>query len=219
MRFAVFTVPILGLVGCGSTIGALDSLPTGPDVSGVAWPKLVDTPSLPEDRLNLETGERAAERLIRRKVQAGERLVSANATQPVSDALVIRGGENQNRVSDGTSLIVDDATLLARAARAQERSRVVDGNVDEAGLRARASRQTERYSLDRSAVDETDLVARAVRQIGRSDGNTLDATSGTTAAPTPRAPVPLRPLDTPVVSSSFEERARQARLRASKAGN
>ena len=188
---------LVGLAGCGSTIGALDSLPSGPDVSDAEWPLLIDTPEPPEERLTAGTGGNAVERLSARRTQAGQRLSRAESVPPVSDTLLARGTESQSRSAVASVPAVDEADLLARADLLRQRSQIEVASVNETDLQARAELNRTRTSLPIPASTVT---------------TSLDAAG-------PRVPVPLRALDTPVVSSSFEERARRAQERAKRAGS
>lgn len=163
---------LLGFAGCGSTIGALDGLPDGPDMSAVEWPRLVDTPEAPEARLTSGAGERAVQNLQAQQASAAARIARAEAVLPVSDALLQRSAASRARTAVPAAPAVDEAGLLARA--------------QEIRVRAVAPRPT-----------------LSVSEAG--------------ASPL-RRPVPIRPLDTPVVSSNFEERARRARERAARSG-
>lgn len=186
-------VLVLCLAGCGSTIGTLDELPDGPDVSAAEWPRLVDTPEPPEARLIAGTGERAAQRLGVAREQAGIRLASAGAVPPVSDALLSRGAASRARSDGAVAPAVDEAALLARAERLRQRTATELPAIDEAGLMARAAAMSGRGVASASAAVETAALAPVA------------------------APRPLRPLDAPVVSSGFEARARQAQERARRA--
>ena len=172
---------VCGLAGCGSTIGAFDGLPAGPDVTESAWPRLVDTPAPPDDRLVAGTGEQAAARLGAQRVQAEARAARANQVAPVSETLAARGKTNLARTGDAGP------------------------GFDETDLRARAA-----------PIDDGALQARAA--LVRARTSAPPATSSIITGAQVRRPVPLRPLDTPVVSDSFEERARLARERAARAG-
>ena len=196
MAGKVFLGLVLCLAGCGSTIGALDSLPSGPDVSEAAWPRLVDTPEPPEERLTAGTGDRAVQRLGQQRAAADQRLVQAASVQPVSDELLSRGATSQSRSAVAAAPAVDEVGLLARADALRARTQIEVASVNEADLLNRASEIRARTSVP--------VPASTVTLSGDLSG--------------PRAPVPLRPLDAPVVSSSFEERARLAQQRAKQAG-
>lgn len=188
---------IVGLSGCGSTIGALDSLPSGPDVGDAAWPRLVDTPEPPEERLTAGNGAGAAERLSVRRSESDERLSRAASVQPVSDTLLTRGEASQSRSGIAAAPAVNEADLLARAEQVRLRSQTDVASINETDLQARAAQSRIRTALPVPASTVT---------------SSLDAVG-------PRLPAPLRPLETPVVSSSFEERARLAQERAKRAGS
>jgi len=198
------------LAGCGSSIGALDGLPSGSDVSDVPWPRLVDTPEPPEERLTAGNGTLAEARLSERRGESAVRLARAGSVDPVSDSLLARGVANRTRPIGAVSS-VDEAALLARAERLQERSQIAPSDVDEADLLARAALIRQRASR-LGSVDEASLAVGPASIEQGSYNSRAPLLSGGPAAP--RAPVPLRPLDAPVVSSSFEERARLARERA-----
>jgi len=224
---------LFGLAGCGGTFGAFDGLPASSDVSNVPWPRLVDTPEPPEERLTAGTGEQATERLNALRGQSEGRLARANQILPVTDSLLVRADANRSR-PESTVPPVDEAGLLARAEQLQARTAVAPHAVDDADLLARAAQVQARSQVASSDVNETDLLARAAllrqrtaelgtvneaellaRAIGNRPATRTLATPVAQSSPTaPRPPVPLRPLDTPVVSSSFEERARLARERA-----
>lgn len=264
MRLNAYLVMIVGFSGCGSSIAALDSLPAGPDVSAAEWPRLVDTPALPdEELLNTQTGERVIERLARQGNEVEARRLRADAVPPVSGQLLDRATVSRFRSDAAPIPAVDEASLLARAAQSRGNTQVTSIQFDESDLLARAARQRDRSNEITHFVDEQDLLARAARQRARAidselrvdEGDLLaraanerqrtatsaisnekndlrarsllaqskvrriDPVSSLANSEVPRAPQPLRPLDAPVVSSSFEERARRARLRASKVGN
>lgn len=224
---------LVGLAGCGSTIGAFDGLPPASDVGDAPWPRLVDTPEAPEDRLIAGNGAVVEERLSVRRGSSEARQARADSVAPVSDSLLARGVASQSRPAnvvppvDEAALLeraarlqertqrapvdIDDSDLLARAARAEERTRVAPSEVNEVDLLGRAEVLRQR-AADVNAVNETELLARAGRSQQNANGAAVPVVSQSPVAP--RAPVPLRPLDTPVVSSSFEERARLARERA-----
>lgn len=223
---------LVGLVGCNS-FGAFEDLPPLSDTSNAAWPRLVDTPEPPEGRLLAGEGDRATERLSGLRGDSQARLARADQVPSVSDSLLARGdasrtrplseappvdeagllaraAELQTRTSDAPSA-VNDADLLARAARLQAQAEIASAPVDEADLQARAALLRQRTS-DFATLNEADLLARAARN---QQGFTAPVAPIAQNAPaSPRPPAPLRPLDTPVVSSSFEERARLARERA-----
>ena len=224
---------LLGLVGCSGSFGAFDDLPPLSDNSDAPWPRLVDTPEAPEGRLVTGEGERATERLAALRGDSETRLARANQVLPVSDSLLARGEASQTRPLneappvDEAGLLaraaqlqsrtadvqpaVDDADLLARAARVRAQAQIASAPVNEADLQARAALLRQRTS-DVAALNEADLLSRASRS---QRGDTAPVAPIVQNAPVaPRPPVPLRPLDTPVVSSSFEERARLARERA-----
>jgi len=231
-RFSVFGL-LIGLAGCGSTIGAFDGLPEGADVKNAPWPRLVDTPEPPEGRLTAGNGVRAFESLTSQRGQSEARLARADTVPPVSDSLLTRGGNIQSR-TENTAPPINEADLLTRAERLQARSELGASAVDEEDLLARAARLQARSGVAESTVIDTDLQARAELQqrrtlqqlpvdeaglLARTDHTRRNAgpaplTNVQAAPAVPRPPVPLRPLDTPVVSSSFEERARLARERA-----
>ncbi len=240
MRLNVYLIMIVGLSGCGSSIAALESLPAGPDVNSAEWPKLIDTPALPaEGLLSVRTGEHVIERLDRQGGEVEARRKRADAVLPVSEQLTARAIASRSR-SDAVPIpSVDEASLLARAAQSHKNTQGTSVQVNERDLLARAVRQRARNVDNGFRVDESDLLARAARQRertvnaapadGKDDlrarsllaqskaGNIAPASPPANDA-SPRAPRPLRPLDSPVISSSFEERARRARLRASEAG-
>ncbi len=224
MPCKVYLCLLIGFAGCGNTIGALDSLPSGPDVSGVAWPLLVDTPEPPEERLMAGTGAQAITRLNARRTAVDGRLASAAALPPVSDVLLTRAESSRSRVSVGAGPAVNEADLLARAESLRQRTDLQSAsaatqNFDEAALLARAERARQQSSLAFASAGEADLQNRAnisgLRKNQPQAASAFDAASATFG---PRAPVPLRPLDTPVVSNSFEQRARLAQARAKQAG-
>ena len=220
---------LVGLVGCGSSFGAFDDVPTGNDVSAEPWPRLVDTPEPPEARLTAGTGEQATQRLSGLRSETEQRLARADAVQPVPDSLLARGEASRSRPVNAIPSI-DEAGLLARAAQLEARTAVPPPAVDDVDLLARAAQVQARAQSASSAVDETDLLARAAllrqrtseqNEIGEdsllargAQAQATGASSGQSAPVLPRPPVPLRPLDVPVVTSSFEERARLARERA-----
>lgn len=261
MRFNGYLIMIACLSGCGNSIGTLDSLPAGPDVSAAEWPRLVDTPTLPdEELLNTQTGERVIERLDRQGNEVEARRLRADAIPPVSGQLLDRATVSRSRSDVASVPAVDEASLLARAAQLRDNAQATSVQFDERDLLARAARQRQRNSDVAHFVDENDLLARAARQQARdADGarfvneNDLlaraarqqERTAGislssgdldlrarsqlnqtkasnvsqpSNAVDEPRAPRPLRPLEAPVVSSSFEERARLALQRAAEAG-
>lgn len=203
---------LVGLAGCGSSIGALDGLPSGSDVSDVPWPRLVDTPEPPEARLTAGHGDRAAERLAQQRGAAADRQARAEAVAPVSETLVARGASNQARPV-GSVAPVNEADLLARAARLRANADIAPQPLEEADLLARAELLRARAGA-LGSVNEPDLLARALRN--RQSVGAPTSSLARTVPVSPRPPVPLRPLDTPVVSSDFENRARLARERAAR---
>ena len=223
----------MGLAGCSGSFGAFEDLPPLSDHSEAPWPRLVDTPEPPKGRLVAGDGERATERLNELRSQSQARTARADQVLPVSDSLLVRGEASQTRPLNQVPPVdevglfaraaqlqarttdappaVDDSDLLARAARLQAQAQFAAAPVDEAGLEARAALLRQRTS-DLATVNEADLLSRSARN---QQGFVAPvAPLVQTAPPAPRQPAPLRPLDTPVVSSSFEERARLARERA-----
>lgn len=240
MRLNAYLIVTVGLSGCGSSITALDSLPAGPDVSSAQWPRLIDTPALPaEELLSVQTGEQVIERLDRQGDEVESRRQRAEAILPVSEQLTARAIASRSRSDAAPLPAVDEASLLARAAQSRENTQGTSVQVNERDLLARAVLQRARNLDSGFRVDESDLLARAAEQrertinaaladekddmrarslLAQSKAGNIAPASPPANDASPHAPQPLRPLDSPVVSSSFEERARRARLRASEAG-
>ena len=102
-------------------------------------------------------------------------------------------------------------TLVSRGQSNVLRTADAGPGVDADDLLARAALLRERTQASSQPISN-DLEARSALIRERSN------TAVVAAAP-PNRPVPLRPLETPVVSSTFEERARKAQERAKQAGS
>lgn len=204
----------VGLMGCGSTIGALDGLPAGPDLSDTPWPRLVDTPAAPEGRMIPAEGEQAKARLAQRRGEADARSARAQAVAPVSETLLARGEASRTRTDLPDRPTVNEADLVARAERLRARTQLANAPIAETDLLARAALLRERAALMANQSGQDATLAQSTLDQQRSTQPAFAAAPA--GPPQPRVPVPLRSLDTPVVSSDFEERARLARERAAR---
>ncbi len=190
-------------------------------------------------RLRADSVLPVSEQLTARAIASRSR--SDAAANPAVDEASLLARAAQSRESTRvTSAQFDERDLLARAARQRERNTDTAHFVDEDDLLARVARQQARDADGTRFVNESDLLARAARQQQRTAGVTLPSdgvdlrarsqlnqtkssnvasiSSPPKATDGPSAPRPLRPLESPVVSSSFEERARLALKRAADAG-
>jgi len=125
--------------------------------------------------------------------------------EPPANRLMAEDGERT-----ATRLAALRETADGRLARAQAVPPVADD------LLVRGAANQGRTSDAAPTFDEAGLLARAERL--RQRAVEADAMTAPVAAIRPARPVPLRPLDAPVVSLSFEERARRALARASAGG-
>ncbi len=124
--------------------------------------------------------------------------------EPPTDRLLITEGERTAVRLAGLREAAD-----TRLARAQAVPPVSDGLV------ARGAANQGRTGDAAPPIDEVALLARAEELRRRAQSINAESAS---APVLPARPTPLRPLDAPVVSSGFEERARRALARASAGG-
>ncbi len=231
MRFFTFVILMLFFTGCGNTISELNSLSSSSDVEHSAWPKLVDTPVAPDGVLLPETGVQATQRLKNRTVAVQARSARAGSVVSVTAQLDERGRANLARDTLSNRTAVDSAALLARAGEIRRRTALSGAGFANADLAARATRQQSRNSLTEQPVNHRDLITkvRDARIMSSKPATPLSVTAVTQPSrqPGPVQPIfvdpivpePLRALDAPVVSTSFQERARLAQERAKKAGS
>jgi len=138
----------------------------------------------------------------------------ARLTAGTGEVAAVRLGEQRalldaRRVRADAIPPVSDA-LQGRGELIASRAADSGSDVDEAALLARADTLRARSQASAVAVDDAGLRARALASRQRG----LEPVRPAAA---PRTPVPLRPLAQPVVSNSFEERARRAQQRAARA--
>jgi len=189
---------VILLAGCGGEIARIEGLPETRDVSGVDWPRLVDTPAVPTDTLLPERGTSALAMLnetqasvLTRAAQPGPQRVAvaeldgrvarirqqaSTAPQGVDEADMAARAARLSQMRALPTVGVDAATLQARAQRVTAARNQIVGAVDESTLQARAQRVTAARNQTVNAVDESTLQARATRiktQV-QSYGGTID---------------------------------------------
>lgn len=232
------------LAGCGGEIARIDGLPQTRDVSSVDWPRLVDTPKPPTDRLLPQTGTQTLAALSDTRTAVLARAAEPGAPSLSIPALTERSARIQ-QVAASPAPGVDQAELSARAARlaalraetealtsaavldprsarlATARSALPD-DIDAADLKARAARIAAQTQRTPDNVDREDLTQRAKRlaALVSEEGPMPEPLRAqripkTADAPPSPAPKPRRPdLSEPVLTDDFRKRAAEALKRA-----
>lgn len=214
-------IVVLALAGCGSEIARIEGLPQTRDVSGDAWPRLVDVPEPPVGTLAPARGGIVLDALKTTQAQALTRQQQPGA-QPVARAdLQQRVARLQNQAAT-VPVSIDQDGLSQRVARLNaRRDGSPGGTTDTATLIARRDQLSLIRERAYSEGALPDLIARSERARQRTlapgmpvDLMPSDRRGDAAPAPLPRPQGRKIDRDAPVISEAFRKRAEEARRQA-----
>lgn len=204
---------LVGLVGCGSQFAEIEGLPAQRVSSDTPWPRLIDTPAPPQDRLLATTGPRTLAALSTEGEAARDRRDAVPLPQSVGNELTARAVQLAERAEmltagvDRVALIQRAETLNAREAQA------VGGQVDGDALARRGRELNARNAA--ATENRIDLAALNQRADSLASRNTALDYGGVDRAALERRGARLQALNASALSRASVDRAALERAGAS----